>query len=183
MKVQIGSWWPISQAWIRRQPRAAVGMGAGILLVLLWLLYVPPLGRIRTLKGEWQALRSEMESSWQVLEQVKDSSIPRLPSISKSSEALTALEALAESCEVQFRSVSPGNPREGSTGEPVWLPVELQVEGGYRAIGEFLGQLHRGSAGLIRVRQLRIGREEKLLPRLRATLSLELAFMGESHVA
>lgn len=182
MKADIRSWWPVCQTWIRRQPRAAIGVGLGLFLLLLWVLYVPTWGSIRVIQGEREALQSEMENAWRVLEQMRDSSIPLLPSVSKSSEALTALQDLAESHEVQFLSVSPGNPREGSAGEPVWLPVELQVEGGYRSIGNFLGDLHRGRAGVARVRQLRIGRDEQLLPRLRATLSLELAFGEEDHV-
>ncbi len=135
------------------------------------------------MQGEREALRSEMEEAWRLLEQMRNSPIPLLPSVSKSSEALSALQGLAESHQVQFLSVSPGTPREGSAEEPVWLPVELQLEGGYRSIGSFLGDLHRGSAGVVRVRQFRIGRDERLLPRLRATLSLELAFGREDHVS
>lgn len=184
MKLEPQSWLPALRAWLPKQPKALVaGSAAGALLVG-WLLYVPPWTSIQKLLKERQALRSELDSSRALMGQVRFASVQPLLSADQAPEVLARLETLAGEHGLKFLEVSPGRVRSGEPGRPSTLPVELQVEGGYRSLGEFLRSLREAQSlpAPVLVQRVQIGHDEKLLPRLHVRISLEMAFAEGAHV-
>ena len=169
--------------WATRKPREAAIAGF-FLLALLWILYVPTWSQIQKLQRRQSDLRAEMESAAAVMNQSRSGRA--LISLDQSPEVLAQLEELARQRGLRFLQVSPGQVSSGGDStQPLFLPVDLQVEGSYRALGEFLGHLRDPGTlpAPALVRQLQISREEKLLPRLMARISLEIAFARGKNVS
>ena len=169
-------WYPVLQKWAMRQPRMVLVAGALALLLLIWALYIPPVYAIRRLGQQWDHLKAELEQDRQVLDTAQRRRILPLPSIEALPRVLEQLHAQARKSKVAILSVSPAKASPAGSNEPMILPVELQVEGEYRALGQFLGSLRsQPLLGVVTVRQVGMGREERFLPRLRAQLSIEMA--------
>lgn len=184
MKLEMQTWAPIFRSWLARQPRSAVAGGAALLVLLAWMLYIPPWTAIRKLKVQQADLRAEMESAAAVLGETRGGSVGPLIRVDQAPEVLARIEALAQKHGLRFLEVSPGKPRAADPGQPLLLPLDLQIEGQYRALGEFLGRLRNAGElpAPVLVQRLQISRDEKLLPRVRARVSLEIAFAGGGNV-
>lgn len=168
------------RSWTTRQPKLSLAAGAVALILLGWVLYVPSCGAIRRDSRRWSRLKMEMHETQNLLDLVRRGEIRPLPSQESLPELLKQLHLQAKRFQVNILSVSPGRSNGAGLGQPILLPIDLQLEGEYRGIGQFLGVL-RGepSFGMVTVRRLQIGREERLLPRLRAQLSIEMALKQE----
>ena len=158
-----------------RQARL-IFVGTGVFfLCVAWILYAPLLRDIRRISREWRTLQIEQADARRVVEQLRSGQIHSLPRTDVLPEVLNRLNNLARSHQIQFLAVTPGSLRSGDPPGLAIFPIELQMEGGYQSIGEFLGDLERtASLGGTHVRQLTIERDEHLLPRLRAQLSMEI---------
>ena len=164
-----------ARAWLARQPRLTVAGGVTGALFLVWIIYVPVLLSIRRSHAQWLHLKNELIDARQALDPIRRGEIAWVPGRDATSAVLEQLHAVARSQHVQFLQVSPGASHPGDLPGLTVLPVELTVEGTYRSLGEFLGLVPRTpSLNGAFVRQLTIDREERLLPRLRARLSLEI---------
>lgn len=168
------------RGWTTRQPKLSLAAGAVALILLGWALYVPPCMAIRRDSHRWSSLKAEMDQTQSLLDLVRRGEIRPLPSQESLPELLKQLHLQAKRFQVNILSVSPGRSDGAGPGQPILLPIDLQLEGEYRGIGQFLGALHgEPSLGMVTVRRLQIGREERLLPRLRAQLSIEMALEQE----
>ena len=162
--------------WMNRQPKLALAGGAVALSLLAWALYVPSLMSINRARKRWGALETEIAETRGLMEQERRGEVRALPGQEAFPGLLDQAHAQAKKFGVEILSVSPGRGQSPGPGQPVILPVDLQLQGEYRAVGEFLGALRKEPEfGVVTVRHIRIGREEKLLPRLRAQLSVEFA--------
>jgi len=171
-----------TRAWLSRQPRMVLGIGAVGFLVLVWTIYAPAFRVIQRSHREWFQLKSELSDIRRAVEPFHRREIPLLPKADSVSTVLEQLNALARSKQIQFLQISPGTMRPGQMPGLVILPVELVLEGAYRSWGEFLGVLAKTpSLNGAFVRQLAIDREERLLPRLRGRLSLEIFLSGTEN--
>lgn len=166
---------------IARQSRIALAGGAVAVLILGWIVYAPALNGIRRSQEEWLRLKEELSDIHRTLDPIRRGEIPLLPGVDSASNVLEQLNAAARSKQIQFLQVSPGPPHSGSSPGLMVLPVDLTLEGTYRSWGEFLGALseHPSLRGAF-VRQMSIEREERLLPRLKGRLSLEI-FLTEAE--
>jgi len=174
--IQPPEWFPALRSWVNRQPRISLAAGALAVLLLCWALYVPPLLAIRQADAKWNQLRAEVEESRRLMDGVRAGEIRLLPAQQDLPQVLMVLQAQARDCRVNLLEISPGRADFTDPARPAFLPVEMRVEGEYQAIGEFLGKLREDPAlGVVTVRSMRMGREERLLPRLRAQLSVEIA--------
>ncbi len=175
VKPDITLWRDALRNWLKDKPKAAVAAGLGLLFVLGWFLYGPPLGDIGRLQARKHQLRTEATQARDVFEQLRQEEWSRLPRAETIPEILAELHALAEAHTLKLVEVAPRSPAPKGEGLVV-LPVELRIEGAYRPLGEFLGALRQTPAlGVVSVQSVRIGREQRLLPRLKASISLELA--------
>lgn len=182
MPPEITRWLDRAQALAARHPRAAVAGTAAAALVVGWLLYVPPWLAVQRESRQWRQLKAATEEARRPIEQLRRHAVPDVPAMSAAPEALARLQAAARAHHLQVVQVTPGPPRPAETPELAWLPVEIQIVGGYRALGEFLGALRQTpGVGTALVRGLHVDRDERLLPDLRAQVSLELAVRGGAH--
>ncbi len=112
--------------------------------------------------------------------QLRSGQLHPLPPTDVVPEVLNQFNRLARSHQILISSVTPGAIQPGNSDGLAVLPIEFQVEGGYRSLGEFLGQLSKTpSLEGARVRRMAIDRDEHLLPRLRAQLSIDI-FLSEA---
>ena len=169
-------WLPALRGWAARQPKVSLAAGALAALLLGWALYVPPFLAIRQATVRWNGLKAEVEESRRLMDSVRAGEVRLLPAQRDFPQVLQVLQAGARDCHVNLLEISPGKAEFLDPARPALLPVQMQLEGEYRAIAEFLGKLREDPAfGVITVRSMRLGREERLLPRLRAQLSIEIA--------
>lgn len=161
--------------WAGRQPKLLLAAAAALLL-LGWIIYVPPVLAIRSAGLRWSELKAETKESRGLMDSLRQGKFRMLVAREDLPGLLQQIHAHARECQVELREVSPAEMGEGTPAKPILLPVEIQLYGEFRSIGEFLGKLRQDPAlGVITVRQLRISREDRLLPRLRAQLSIQVA--------
>lgn len=167
------------QGVLSRQPRIVLTGGFLAAVILGWVIYAPPITAIRRSHGEWSRLKDELSDIRKTVDPIRQGKIPLLPVADTTPSVLEQLNAAARSKQIQFLQVSPGAPRPGNSPGLVILPVELTLEGAYRSWGEFLGALPQSPSlrGAF-VRQIAIDREERLLPRLKGRISLEIFLSG-----
>jgi len=173
-------WISALQARLDRQPRLLVAGAAAAAVLFLWMIYVPPSLEIRRLGVQWRSLRAESRQSRQLLDEFYQGGAALLPGSGHLPKVLEMLHDKALQHGVKIRGVTPGNAREPSAEGLSVFPVEIQMEGEFHSLGEFLGELRDPSVlGMVEVRRFRISRDEGLLPVLRADLSLEIALRQE----
>ncbi len=169
-------WYSGLRAWLRRQPKTVLASGAAAVLVAGWLLYVPPLLAVRRVSAEQARLRAELERDRAILDFAWRRRIQPLPGVRAVTHVLEQLHAHARKLGVEVLALTPASASTAGPDAPTLLPVELQVEGEYKALGLFLGSLRQHPEfGVVTLRRLRLSREERILPRLRAHLVLEVA--------
>jgi Tfp pilus assembly protein PilO len=147
----------------------------------MWMLYAPPLAQTRRLVKERAQLRERLKEGAEILSRLQASEAPVGARLTHTPEILSQLQALAWKHKVRFLEIAPGQPVSLGGDQPVLLPVEIQLEGEYRALGEFLGSLRTFPPVAVLVKRIRLSREEQRLPNLRARVSLELAFLSDAH--
>lgn len=161
---------------LQELPRSALAGGAVLLFLVGWMVYGPLTSGIQQLNRERDQLISEREEARRLADRFYGEKIPVIPKAARLPEILETLHEHARRCGVEIRAVSPGPLSDSKTGEPVHCSVELQLEGDYRSLGELLTDLRDSSEfGWVSIRHLQIAREEGILPRLRAQLSIEVA--------
>lgn len=169
-------WMVALRGWMSRQPKLSLIAGSMALLLLCWAVYVPPLAAIRRMGARWSGLKLEMAETRRLADQAREGELRLLPGPEELPELLEQLHIQARKYRVNLQEILPGRPDFSDPSKPAFLQVQMRLEGGYQAIGEFLGCLRsEPSFGVVTVRSLRVGREEALLPRLRAQLSVEIA--------
>jgi len=167
---------------LRHRPRTLLVGGAVTLAIVAGLLYGPPVMAIRRSRGEWQHVIREVAETRQLGDAVRRDAIPPLPTVDVLPDTLAYLNAVTRSHEIQVVEVVPGAPQPADPQGLVVVPVELQVVGAYRALGEFLGALRQATTpGAVFVCRVSLESDEQLLPQVRARLSLELNFRQVDH--
>ncbi len=162
-----------------RSPRVFWSGVAASGLILLWGIYGPALAAIRKAGLERDRLHRELIQYRGIIDPLRRGELPTLPEAGDVSTVLEELNRLARQQQIRFLEVSPGVLRPGDPKEMMILPVDLQLQGEYRTLAEFLGRLSQTPAlGAVTVRRLSIDREERFLPRLKARLSLEIFLSG-----
>lgn len=174
-------WVVALRGWMSRQPRISLVAGSAALLLLCWALYLPPLAAIRRTGARWSGLKVEMAQTRRLAGQAREGKLRLLPGPEELPGLLEDLHLQARECRVNLQEILPGKPDFSDPARPAFLQVQMRMEGEYRAIGEFLGRLRSvPSFGVVTVRSMRVGREEQLLPRLRAQLAIEIALKARS---
>lgn len=169
-------WYPALRAWAKQQPKMLLGALAAVLLFVGWILYVPPLLGVRRASAEWRQLQSDLEQDRAILDFAWRRRIQPLPGTRSLARVLEQLHAHARKSDIGILLISPAPASGGGPDAPAILPVELQVEGEYKALGLFLGSLQvQPGLGVVTVKRFQITREDRILPRLKAHLVLEIA--------
>lgn len=164
-----------------QQPRLLIAGGVTAAVILLWMIYGPSWMTVRRLTAQWSQMKGQVTESRRILDWMREAGLSPLPKTGAFSGILIQLNTLARTHEVELLQVAPGAGRPSEPAPLVLVPVELALEGGYRSIGEFLGGLRQTpSLGVVQLKRLAIERQERLLPRLRAQVTLEWALMDSS---
>ena len=164
---------------LAHRPPLALAVGVSLFLIVTWVFYASPLTQVWRMRREYFQLKMEQADTRLMIQQLRGGQIPLLPPIHGMAEVLDRLNNLARSHQIQFLSVTPDVPHSTETKGLSIVSVEFQIEGGYRPIGEFLGALGKTpSLGTPCVHHVSIVRQESLLPRIRATVSIEF-FLSE----
>jgi len=165
--------------WLKRHQKTFLMLGAGIFLPAMGFLYGPPLMAIRQSHQEWMRLQAQVSEAHRIIDPLRREDFFSAPRSDALPAVLEQLNLLAQANNIQFLHMAPSPARAGEPSGLKVLPVELVLEGAYRSIGEFLGQLGTTpSMGGVVFQKLQIDREERLLPKLRARLSMELSLSG-----
>lgn len=169
-------WVVALRGWMGRQPKISLVGGGMALLLICWGVYAPQWMAIRRMGTRWSQLKSEMIETRRLMDRVRRGEMRLLQSQQQLPELLKQLHVQARECQVKLLEITPGRVEFPDPSKPALLPVQLRLEGGFRSIAEFLGRLRKEpSLGVITVRTLRLNREEQMMPRLRAQLSIEIA--------
>ena len=179
----------IPAAWLRhwraleQRPALARTVGAMALLLVVWGLYGPPLAAIQRATQTWQRLRQEVEEGRRMGDRIRQEAVPPVPTLETLPEILAALSAVAREHQIELVTVTPAPARPPNADGVVVVPIELDTIGEYRALGEWLEAVGQTPAlGVTLVRRVAMDREESLLPRLRAHVSMECFFRsGDAH--
>ena len=161
--------------WVTRRPQIALAAAGTVLVIISWMVFLPPFLEIRQVSRQCRNLKEATAQAHRLLDQVRAGQFPALPRVSAMPDVLNGLNELARSHQIQFLEVKPGLPHPGTVPGSTLIQIDLRIEGQYRAVGEFLGALAKTtSLGVPLVRRINIDRNEQLLPRVQATLSMEL---------
>ncbi|MBI3318818.1 MAG: type 4a pilus biogenesis protein PilO [Candidatus Omnitrophica bacterium] len=164
---------------LRRQPKAFLAGGLAALFAAAWVAYVPAFSGIQRHSRQWSQIRSQLIEARRVVDEVGQKDLSPLPDARSLPGVLERLGSTARSHQVQLLGVTPGPQRSSEVEGLAVVPMELQVEGEYRSLGEFLGALTQTpSLGAVFVKHLSMNREERLMPRLRAQVSIEVFLSG-----
>jgi len=169
--------------WATHQPRIRIAVGAIGVAALGYLLYLLPLTAVHRAGTEATHLKKELTEARQTVDKLRKGEVPVLSEVGAVPDLLAQLNAVARTHQVEFLEVVPGTPRAGGPKALVLLPVDLYLEGSYRSLGEFLGALRQTpSLGAAYVERIHLEREDRLLPRMRARLSVTFALREASTV-
>lgn len=156
--------------------RPALFGGAALLAAgLFFLFYGPLLGKINTYRVECQKLETETAQARENVSKARGEIGEKI---------LVAERILAQVIEeftkrgniegVNFISLTPGQA-EQSGGSPYrLLPVEMETESSYEALGKFLGLLDQMENGLVTLGALDVQTDEKEPLKLKAKLAVYL---------
>lgn len=175
MKGTLAETWTLVWTAARRQPRLPLLSGAVALCLAVWFLYVPPLVEIQRLNRRWGQIQQTREELRPLLDQYYQSGAGSLPESKQLPHLLEQLHELARQRGVEILSMEPGEIK-GSGKEGLALcSVELQLQGEFRALGEFLGSLNNWEhLGAVSLQRVQVSREEGLKPRLRVSAAIDV---------
>jgi Tfp pilus assembly protein PilO len=174
----IREWMAALRSWMGHQPNSVrIGLIVG-LVGLVWIFYLPSLKDIRWLMRQRAELKSNVEQDRRTLLEFQEVPFKTLAHSHELPEILNRLRMLATEHKVRILAITPQAAKEGYEGLVEMVPVEMELEGGYQNLGEFVGAFTRFPEIPILVKRIQIGRQAQRLPNLRMALSLELALLS-----
>lgn len=158
-----------------RQPKGVRISGAAALVLFLGLIYLPPFREIQRLSREKTRLQADGGQTRRLVDQFYRKGGTPLPESGSIPQILEQLHDRAHQHDVEILAVTPGNPPPADSAGLAIFPVEIQLQGEYRSLGEFLGELKDSAVfGAVAVRRFRISPDGTRPPVLRADLSIEI---------
>jgi Tfp pilus assembly protein PilO len=168
-----------------RTPLIVGIVGAVLVLASVVGLILPKESQVRSAKGDLAKAKTEQASLELRLAQLRgaEKEAPanmkklaklqkEVPEVSQLPDIIRMLNGAAESADVDFISVSPGTPSVSSAGNVSSISTQIQVNGSYFAVDEFLFRLE----SLIRVgkvTQISLAPQGEDAGKLQASLTAE----------
>lgn len=150
--------------------------GASAIAVFLFLLFIfiyfPPLKKIRKMNSLWQSLEGQLKTAENLRDFQKAGIHKRFVS---QEELVLILDKITEAAKIRSLNLKSISQQEikALDGYRV-LPVEMELDADYKQLGLFLGDLENLQDALAAVENLQISSEEKLLPRILCSLTLNI---------
>ncbi len=154
------------------------GISLAIILILVFVVYLPLIHRLIQTKNQVilkEKEISELQSQTQILSVKRKR---KLPSLKEVSLAIDELSKLGADNKIDFVSIDPRQTQIVSSMPYQILPIDMVVESEYDDLGRFLGALENLKQSLVTLERLQIQRDEKILPRLRIKLTVNM-YLGK----
>jgi len=163
-------------AELSKQKPVFVGGAAVVAAGLFFLLYGPLLGKINTHRAECLKLEAETtqarEKALKARGGEKQGKI--LVTEGAFSHVMEELTKRGNVERVNFISLTPGQAEQSSGSPYRLLPVKMETESSYEALGKFLGALDQMENGLVTLEALDVESNENESLKLKATLTVYL---------
>lgn len=160
--------------------------GGFILFTVLFLLLLAPIRRsVAVKKYEWKRLgaqlsenRAKIQSSSKTDKSAIETQLEdlrrRLPAKSSAAAILDELTKRGKELNIEFVSITPQegraiSPPQGDNAGALKykiLPIEINMRGGYRNLGEYLGIVENLETGFATVGEFHVKKDEKAPPKL-----------------
>jgi len=154
------------------------GISLAIILILVFVVYLPLIHRLIQTKNQVilkEKEISELQSQTQLLSAKEKKKLPSLRGVSL---AIDELSKLGADNKIDFVSIDPRQTQIVSSMPYQILPIDMVVESEYDDLGRFLGSLENLKQSLVTLERLQIQRDEKILPRLRIKLTVNM-YLGK----
>ncbi|MDP3804528.1 MAG: type 4a pilus biogenesis protein PilO [Candidatus Omnitrophota bacterium] len=150
-----------------------------ILFILTAFLYLPLAKEIRVKSYEWNSLRSQLAAAHANLSAAgKESVTKRLIRREDVSSVIDGITKEGRNLRLNFKSISQKEIIDTEDGYLV-LPVQMEIEGDYERLGRFFGVLENLEGSIVRVKDFEIRRDDKILPKVSASLAINLYLVKE----
>lgn len=144
-------------------------------LVIYAVLYGPLLKQLKTESAHCRTLEEEAGKARVLASSLH--AVGREKVFISEDEVALAIDELTRkgrSYDVGFSSMTRRKAEEADDGTHRVLPIEIEMESSYKALGEFLGSLEGLAKSLVTVRQLTVTSDEKDATRLKTRLVVSL---------
>jgi len=160
-----------------------IGGGVAALSLGLYLsLYRPLLGELRTEGARCRALESEVAQARALIAGAKTEGAKRnLISEEQISLAIEELTLEGRTEGINFVSIAPGSIRKPEGEGYRILPIELETESTYQALGEFLGWLDELKRSLMKVQAFNVTGKSEDASQLSGRLTVYLYLVEGSQ--
>ena len=155
------------------------GISLVVLLILIFFVYLPLIQRLKQARSKVilkEKEISELQAQTQILSRKEKK---KLPSLKEVSLAIDELSKLGADNKIDFISIDPRQTKTAKSMPYQILPIEMVVEAEYKNLGIFLGSLESLKQSLVTLERLEIQRDEKILPRLKARLIVNMYLKNE----
>lgn len=158
-----------------KKKNAGILIGAGfVLLAIPFFVYIPMGRQIKFKTLEWIALKNELNAGYRNLELFQRNGVnKKMVSPKEVSAVIENITKEGKKLMLNFKSISQREQIERPEGYSI-LPVEMQIEGQYKQLGEFLGCLEAMQDALVAIDNFKASYDEKIAPKLSIVLTLNI---------
>lgn len=150
-----------------------------ILFISTGFLYLPLAKEIRVKSYEWNSLRRNLSAAHaDLLAAGKESVTKRLIRREDCASVIDGITKEGRGLRLNFKSISQKEIRDTEDRYSV-LPVEMEIEGDYERLGRFFGALENLEGSIARVEKFEIRRDDKILPKVSASLAINIYLAKE----
>lgn len=150
-----------------------------ILFISTGFLYLPLAKEIRVKSYEWNSLRRNLSAAHaDLLAAGKESVTKRLIRREDCASVIDGITKEGRNLRLNFKSISQKEIKDTEDRYLV-LPVQMEVEGDYERLGRFFGALENLESSIVRVENFEIRRDDKILPKVSASLAINIYLAKE----
>ena len=152
----------------------ALATGA-VVLILFLLLYLPLMNRLKIRGSECRSLEAEANQARTSLGTLKKA--PPAKSLITEGEISLAIDELTKQGKsegVNFISITPRQTEKSEDSKYRILPIDIEAESSYEALGRFLGSLELLREGLMTVGSFDVSPDSRKPSRIRTRLTVSL---------
>lgn len=165
---------------LKLDKKQIVGATLCFLLLGYGIIYYPLASQINLKKKEWQNLERDLIVAREFI--FKKDDLGRkghLLSRQEISLAIDEITKVGKKQKINFISISPQEIQNVPGAPYRCLPIELELESGYKDLGAFLGALKELRESFVTVRNFKIIRHATVYSLLQSKMTIDLYIKGE----
>jgi Tfp pilus assembly protein PilO len=161
---------------------SSIAASAVVICVLVIYVYRPLRVKLGAMDREFQRIKQELEIARDAVNTgLKPEVEQRLLTQQDVSLAIDAITRTGRMLGVNFVSISPRETENLGTSGYKRMPVDMDLESGYKALALFLGALRDLDEAVVTVRRFRVQGDKKILPRVKSRLLVEIYLKAEEN--